>query len=283
MGEYNFFKSTNLHPITSKKINMESKIKINNINIALKEEGTGPDMVLIHGIFAYKEIMNPLFNYYKNSYHVISYDVRGHGESDKPEKFDLNDYADDLAQIVTELNLEKPIVIGLSMGSYIALKTAEKYPKILSKIVLIGTRGKGEISLMEKAVEENNGNSDIDLKEMGRLISKRVYPPNTTPQQIQEYYRGNRGKVELTDEERKNIYASLAHYDMMSDADKVEIPVLILVGEYDGLNPPRESEKVYDALPTSEMEIIKDAGHIIFFEKKDEVIGRINEFLENEN
>ena len=46
-------------------INMESKISINGIDVAVTEEGTGPDMVLIHGIFASKEIMNPLFDYYK--------------------------------------------------------------------------------------------------------------------------------------------------------------------------------------------------------------------------
>ena len=44
---------------------MEYKISINGIDVALKEEGTSPDMVLIHGIFASKEIMNPLFDYYK--------------------------------------------------------------------------------------------------------------------------------------------------------------------------------------------------------------------------
>lgn len=56
---------------------MESTISVNGINISLKQAGTGPDMILIHGIFASKEIMNPLFDYYRKSYHVISYDVRG--------------------------------------------------------------------------------------------------------------------------------------------------------------------------------------------------------------
>lgn len=258
---------------------MESKININNINISIKQEGTGQDMILIHGIFASKEIMNPLFDYYKESYHVISYDVRGHGMSDKPEKFDLDDYADDLKELVNELNLDKPIVIGLSMGSYIALKTAEKYPTILSKIILLGTRGQGKISLMQKAAEENNGNDNIDLKEMGRLISKRVYAPNTTPEEIANFYKGNRSEVELTAEQRKNVYASLSCYDMVNDADKVQIPVLILVGEYDGINPPEESIKVNEMLPTSQLEIIEGAGHIAFLEKKTEVIKLIDSFI----
>lgn len=259
---------------------MESKIEINGIKIAVKEEGTGPDTVLIHGIFATKEIMNPLFNYYKKNYHVISYDVRGHGESDKPEKLTLDDYADDLAAIIDYYEMDKPIVIGLSMGSYITLKTAEKYPSLASRIVLIGTRG-GKVSLMQKAVEANGGNTDIDLKEMGRLISGRVYPPNTTPEMIAEYFRGNRGKTELSNDERKNIYASLAHYDMMSDIDKVEIPVLLLVGQFDGLNPPAESKIVHDALKDSKLHVIEGAGHIIFFEKKGEVISLVDDFIKN--
>jgi len=258
---------------------MESTININGISISVKQEGNGTDMVLIHGIFASKEIMNPLYNHYKTNHHVVSYDVRGHGKSDKPENFDLDDYADDLKEIIIELNLKKPIVIGLSMGSYIALKTAEKHPDILSKIVLLGSRGQGKISLMQKAAEENDGNSNIDLKEMGRLISKRVYAPNTTPEQIIDFYRGNRSEVELTDEERKNIYASLAHYDMVSDADKVKIPVLLIVGKYDGINPPEESIKLHEILPTSTLEIIDGAGHIPYLEKENDVLKLIDSFI----
>lgn len=259
---------------------MESEIIVNDIKISIKQSGTGQDMILIHGIFASKEIMNPLFDYYKESYHVISYDVRGHGRSDKPDKFDLDDYADDLKELINVLDLHKPIVIGLSMGSYIALRTAEKYPEILSRIILLGTRGQGKISLMQKATRENGGNDEFDLKEMGRLISRRVYAPDTTPQDIANFYKGNRSDVELTNEERKNVYASLSHYDMVSDADKVQIPVLILVGEYDGINPPEESIKVNKMLPTSKLVIIEGAGHIAFLEKENEVIELINSFIE---
>ncbi len=259
---------------------MESTINVNGINISLKQAGNGSDMILVHGIFASKEIMNPLFDYYKKSYHVISYDVRGHGKSDKPEKFDLDDYADDLKELIKKLNLEKPIVIGLSMGSYIALKTAEKYPTILSKIILLGTRGQGKISLIQKAAEENNGNDNIDLKEMGRLISKRVYAPDTTSEDVANFYKGNRSEVELTNDERKNIYASLSHYDMVNDADKVQIPVLILGGEYDGINPPEESIKVNEMLPTSQLVIVEGAGHIAYLEKESEVIELIDSFIQ---
>ena len=261
---------------------MERKIRINGIVIAVKEKGSGPDMILLHGIFASKEIMNPLFNYYCNDYHVISYDLRGHGASDKPEKFNIDDHADDLKAVIEHYGMEKPIVVGLSMGSFVTLRAAEKYPSLMSRMVLIGVKGKGSISLMQKAVQLNGGNRNIDLKEMGRLIGKLLYPPNTTPEQVAEYYLGNRGSVELTNEERKNIYLSLSEYDMMGDIDKVTIPSLLLVGEFDGLNPPSESRKVHDGLNDSQLEIIDGAGHIIFFEKKDEVLDLIDSFIKKD-
>lgn len=253
---------------------MESEITINNIKTSIKQAGTGKDLILIHGIFASKEIMNPLFDYFKTSYHVISYDVRGHGKTDKPKNFTLEDYTHDLKEIISKLDLEKPIVIGLSMGSYIALRTAEKYPDLLSKIILLGSRPKGEISLVNK-----DENPNIDLKQMGMAISKRTYAPDTTPKQIEEFYRGNRSEVTLTGDERKEIYASLSYYDMLSDADKVKIPVLLIVGEHDGINPPEESVKLNRALPTSTLKIVEGAGHIAYLERNDEVIDLIESFI----
>lgn len=73
----------------SSKSRIWKKVEINGIDIAYKEAGSGSDIIMIHGIFASKEIMNPLFDYYKNDYPVISYDLRGHGESGKTENSQL--------------------------------------------------------------------------------------------------------------------------------------------------------------------------------------------------
>ena len=118
--------------------------EINGVTLSVKEDGEGSPMILIHGRGYSKEYMDSLFESFKGKYRVFSYDTRGHGRSDKPESFTLDDDADDLAGLVGAYGLEKPVVIGFSMGSYITLKAAEKYPELFSKIVLIGTRGRGD-------------------------------------------------------------------------------------------------------------------------------------------
>ena len=140
---------------------------VNGINISVMEAGEGPAVILLHGKGYSKEYMSSLFDYYKGKYHVYSYDSRGHGKTDKPEAFTLEDNADDLAGLVASCGLRKPIVIGFSMGSYITLKAAEKYPELFSKIVLIGTRGQGDTYPPERISEAKDKN---DAAIIGSLI-----------------------------------------------------------------------------------------------------------------
>ena len=127
----------------------EKTLQVNGVSLSVKEDGSGPDMVLIHGRGFDKDSMDIFFERYRNRYHVISYDVRGHGGTVAPGEFTLDNLSEDLAELIAVCQLESPVVIGFSMGSYITLKTAEKYPNLFSKIVLIGTRGGRTSSGME--------------------------------------------------------------------------------------------------------------------------------------
>lgn len=131
---------------------------VNGINISVMDSGDGPAIILLHDKGYSKEYMSGLFDRYKDKYHVYSYDSRGHGKTDKPASFTLEDNADDLAGLVASYGLRKPIVIGFSMGSYITLKAAEKYPGLFSKIVLIGTRGTGDTYPPERISEARDKN-----------------------------------------------------------------------------------------------------------------------------
>ena len=133
-------------------------VNVNGVNLSVKDSGTGRAMILLHGKGYSKEYMDSLFNYYSDRYHAFSYDARGHGESDKPKAFTLEDNADDLAGLIAHYGLDKPVIIGFSMGSYITLTAAEKYPDLFAKIVLIGTRGQGDTYPPERISEAKDAN-----------------------------------------------------------------------------------------------------------------------------
>ena len=253
-------------------------IEANGIHLSVKEDGAGQDMILIHGKGYSKENMDRLFQYYKNHCHVVSYDVRGHGESDKPPVFTLEDDVADLAALIRKMGLVKPIVIGFSMGSYITLKTAEERPDLFSRIVLIGTKGGGATSSTQK-IEQNAASAGMSREEIAHQIIRKVFAPQVSMADIASFDAEISSPVKLTPAEQEAITRSLQNFDLLSEAGNVRIPALVLTGEYDGINPPAEGKKVADALPDAKFEVIPNAGHIAFFENPARVFELIDQFI----
>ena len=256
---------------------METKlIEVNGIHLSVKEAGNGPDMVLIHGKGYSKENMDRLFNNYKDRFHVVSYDVRGHGESDKPEAFTFADDVEDLYQLTIVLGLDKPIAIGFSMGSYIALRTAEDHPGIFSKLVLIGTKPGGQSSIV--TIQEEAKAKGLSAEETSKLILKCMFAPQVTFDDIKAFNKETASTVRLTAAQQDAITESMNGMELMSNIKKVEVPVLCLTGEYDGVNTPETAKQIADALPDGRLEVIPNAGHIAFFENPEKVFECIDAF-----
>ena len=259
---------------------MSDIIKINGVRIAVSEAGSGQPMILIHGRGYSKEMMGRISAHYAGKYHVFSYDVRGHGESDKPQRFTMDDDAEDLRALIDYYGLEKPAVVGFSMGSYIALKAAEKYPSLFSRIVLIGTKGGGSTSSTER-IRDDAKMGGLSREQLAELMVRRVFAPQVTMEEIAAFDREIASPVKLTDENQQAITRSMQNFDLMTDACRVEIPALVMTGEFDGMNPPEEGRKVAQALPNARFEVIPGAGHIAFFENPNRVLALMDEFLEN--
>jgi 3-oxoadipate enol-lactonase len=224
--------------------------------------------------------MDILFDHYAPTFHVVSYDVRGHGESDKPATFTLEDDTADLAALVERMRLHTPVVIVFSMGSYIALKTAEEHPGLFSKIVLIGTKSGGATSSTQR-LEQDTAAKGLSKEQAAQQMLRRVFAPQPPIEDIAAFDKKIASPVKLTAEEQGCITQSLQNFDLLADADRVTVPVLVLTGEYDGINPPEEGRNVARALPNAEFEVVPDAGHIAFFENPDRVFALIDAFIGN--
>lgn len=252
-------------------------IEVNGIRVCMKQAGQDigfePPMVFVHGLGYAKENMDPLFEYYEVLHHVVSYDVRGHGRTDKPVSWTLEDDADDLQGLVKALDLDKPIAIGFSMGSYIVLATAEKYPDLFSAIVLIGTKAGGMSSTQAIAAKSATAaQRKLDLMKM-------MLAPGDTPPQVLKLMEAAAPSVHLTREQHEAIYVSINGFDNLANAGKVSIPVLCLTGQHDRVNPPAEGKQVADALPHGRFREIPRAGHITFFENLDYTVARMDDFF----
>ena len=102
--------------------------------------GGGPPLLLVHGWGCDHTFMAPQFTHFCGDQRVVTVDLRGHGRSDKPRQaYTIPAFAEDLAWVCRERDLEPPVVIGHSMGGAIALELAAEAPEQLAGIVLLDT------------------------------------------------------------------------------------------------------------------------------------------------
>ena len=101
--------------------------------------GGGPAVLLVHGWCCDHTYLAPQFERYAARGHrVVAVDLRGHGRSDKPEgAYTMDVFADDLAWVCGQIGLEKPVVIGHSMGGIVAFDLAARYPALPSAAVML--------------------------------------------------------------------------------------------------------------------------------------------------
>src|SRR5260370_39720302 len=103
----------------------------------------GSPIICAHGITANAFCFQALADELSSTHRVFAYDLRGRGDSDKPESgYSLSIHANDLAEIIDALELDRPVIMGHSLGAMIALYFAAHHPENLSKLVLIDAGGR---------------------------------------------------------------------------------------------------------------------------------------------
>jgi pimeloyl-ACP methyl ester carboxylesterase len=101
--------------------------------------GDDPPILFVHGWCCDHTYFAPQFERYAARGHrVVAVDLRGHGRSDKPEgSYAMGVFADDLAWVCEQIGLEKPVIIGHSMGGIVAFDLAARYPALPSAVIML--------------------------------------------------------------------------------------------------------------------------------------------------
>jgi pimeloyl-ACP methyl ester carboxylesterase len=113
-----------------------SYAEVNGINLYFETRGTGRPMILLHGGLGSGEMFGPTLPVLAEQHQVIAVDLQGHGRTaDIDRPIDIRLMADDIAALIDHLRLDKPDLVGYSLGGGVALFTAVKYPDKVRRLV----------------------------------------------------------------------------------------------------------------------------------------------------
>ena len=113
------------------------KAFMNGIDLYYQIQGTGSPIILVHALGMDHSMWDLQVEGFSSGYQVITYDLRGHGESSSPDHpYSIDLFADDLDQFLHFLGLRKAVLLGLSLGGRILIRFALKYPKEVQAMIL---------------------------------------------------------------------------------------------------------------------------------------------------
>lgn len=261
------------------------KIKINDVELAYRDEGAGNAIVFLHAFPLNQSMWDEQVAEFAATHRVITFDWRGFGESGMSSTHSsMPVFADDLAELLNLLEIEKTIICGLSMGGYATFAFYRKYAERVNALILCDTRAAADTD------EAKRGR--YEMAELARTKGASAISEKMIPKLLGETTQKNRPNI--ADRIRSMIEAAQpegiaqALIGMAQRENSTELlpmmacPSLVVVGNEDNLTPPTDAEKLADSIKASRLEVINEAGHLSNLEQPasfNQAIGRfLNQF-----
>lgn len=231
-----------------------------------------PPLILIHGAGGSFLSWHPYLRRLEGET-VYTLDLPGHGESHGKGRRSVEEYAVDVGQFIEENRISKPVIVGHSMGSAIALTLAMDDPENLSGLVLLGAGAKLRVSpvILEKA-----GSPDT-FAEAVALVNEYSFSPDVPKDLLR---LSNENMLKTNRETMLGDFLACDSFDAMDRVESIRLPTLILCGALDAMTPPKYSKFLAEKIPDSRLQLVKEAGHMLALEQPEAVAGLLKDFLD---
>jgi pimeloyl-ACP methyl ester carboxylesterase len=248
------------------------KVKANNLTINYDQQGSGEPLILIPYLAADYACYAFQVAEYAKHFTCISLDLRGTGESDKPETpYTTEHLADDVAAFIQAMGIKKAHVSGLSLGAAIGMWLAAKYPDTVMSLSLHSGWPKTDPYL--KAIVESLQVVAKALQSVPDMVIRALFPWCFTP----ELYAAKPEYIQsLADFVRSRPAQSVASFLLQSNAvithdveaqlNKITAPTLITFGRYDTATSTRFAEPMKRGIRNSEVLIFEGCSHAPVYE-----------------
>lgn len=263
---------------------MVKKIKLSNgISLEYLDQGKGEVILLLHGLGSTRADWNFQVDTFSENYRVIAPDLRGHGNSSKPESekdYGVSLCAEDNVLLLQKLEIKQCTVIGFSMGGAVAFEMVVNNPNLVSKLIIVNTAPDfNELGEMREEMirERTKILRTVGMEPLARQIAIGMFPDDDQEELMNTFYtRARKNPVNPY----FNSFITLMNWGIGNKIGEIDAPTLVIASDLD-YTPVSLKESYARKMKNAKVEIIKNSRHGVTMDQPEEFNKTILKFLKN--
>jgi pimeloyl-ACP methyl ester carboxylesterase len=293
--------ATKSPPSTPRRLAAENfelkEMELHGHRVAYRCAGSGPAIVLVHGITSTSATWERVMPYLATRFTVIAPDLIGHGESAKPRgDYSLGAYASGVRDLMVALGHESATFVGHSLGGGVVMQLSYQFPERSERLVLVDSGGLGrELNLLLRAATLPLSEVVLPLlastrlldagRSVGRLVGRLGLRAGTD---ISELARGH---ASLEDPEARAAFVHTLRTIVDPMGQRVNardrlylaenIPFMLVWGERDSIIPVEHGRSAHELVPSSRLEIFEEAGHFPHLDEPQRFLDVLIDFIDS--
>ncbi len=257
--------------------------------------GSGPALLLLHGLGCDHTTWAPVMESLARRYTVIAPDLLGHGESDKPRAdYSVGGYANGMRDLLTVLGIDRVSVVGHSFGGGVAMQFAYQFPERTERLILVASGGLGpEVTPAIRAVTTPGfqqamgvltlpGVRHLGTAGMRALAATGIRAARDLPElaEIYDSFKDRRTRAAIRHVVRAVVdwrgqIVTMSDRAYLTDA----MPMCVVWGRNDQVIPVRHAANAATLAPSARVEIIPNAGHFPHKDHPQRFVKIVNDFI----
>ena len=255
------------------------KLHVRDIDLYYQITGQGQPLLFIHGLGSGARDWELQVAFFSRHYQVVTFDVRGHGQSDKPPgPYSIPLFAADTAELIQALGIAPTHVVGLSLGGMIAFQLAVSTPDLVRSLVIVNSGPELVVRTVKERLQLFQRLLIVRLlgmRKMGQVLGKRLFP-KPEHEELRQVF------VERWAENDKRAYLgsfrAIVGWSVADRLDSINRPTLVIAADED-YTPVSLKEAYVAKMPQAELVVIPDSRHATPAERPEQFNEALMAFL----